>query len=346
MSTESPTPSASSTSSSPWTRYREAGPGTRARDLAATLGISEAALLADGVGRGVIRLAPQWKDLTDALPVVGAVKTMTRNDHVVLEHWGSFRDYEQPDDGGAHIDLRLFLRQWGSGFAVEEPGQTAPRRSLQFFDAQGDSIHKIYLEDEGKLAAWQGLVERFQAPEQTMPLPAPPAPAAERPDSEIDVAALRAGWDAMKDTHEFVMLLHQQKIGRTQALRLAGPERALKLSQSSLRIALEALSARELPFMIFVGNRGIMQIFTGRIRHVKVMGDWVNVLDRGFNLHAKETGLAETWLVRKPTSDGPVTSLELYGSAGETLALLFGERKPGDPELAPWRALMAELPPA
>jgi putative hemin transport protein len=48
-------------------------------------------------------------------------------------------------------------------------------------------------------------------------------------------------------------------------------------------------------------------------------------------------------VVNKPTSDGWVTSLELYSATGDLIAQFFGERKPGKPELAPWRELMASL---
>jgi putative hemin transport protein len=50
------------------------------------------------------------------------------------------------------------------------------------------------------------------------------------------------------------------------------------------------------------------------------------------------------WVVRKPTADGDVTSLELFDADGETLAMFFGERKPGRAELASWRALVDTLP--
>ena len=43
------------------------------------------------------------------------------------------------------------------------------------------------------------------------------------------------------------------------------------------------------------------------------------------------------------TSDGPVTSLELYADDGTLIVQLFGLRKPGNPELAEWRALMKSL---
>jgi putative hemin transport protein len=73
------------------------------------------------------------------------------------------------------------------------------------------------------------------------------------------------------------------------------------------------------------------------------MGPWLNVLDPGFNLHLREDHIASAWVVRKPTSDGLVTSLELFDAQGETIAMFFGERKPGRAELCAWRELIDEL---
>jgi len=47
--------------------------------------------------------------------------------------------------------------------------------------------------------------------------------------------------------------------------------------------------------------------------------------------------------VNKPTSDGWVTSLEVYAANGDLIVQFFGERKPGKPELTGWRELMVSL---
>ena len=43
-------------------------------------------------------------------------------------------------------------------------------------------------------------------------------------------------------------------------------------------------------------------------------------------------------------SDGTVTSVEVFDAYGDLMAMFFGARKPGKPELAPWRALATSLP--
>jgi putative hemin transport protein len=97
--------------------------------------------------------------------------------------------------------------------------------------------------------------------------------------------------------------------------------------------------------MVFVGNHGMIQIHTGPVKTVRAMSPWLNVLDPGFNLHLRSDLVASAWVVCKPTSDGIVTSLELFDAEGESIAMLFGARKPGTPELAGWRGLIAGIAP-
>ncbi len=59
--------------------------------------------------------------------------------------------------------------------------------------------------------------------------------------------------------------------------------------------------------------------------------DWLNVLDDDFNMHLRDTAVASAWVVKKPTVDGIVTSLELFDDKGDNLVIFFGKRKPGEP---------------
>ena len=106
---------------------------------------------------------------------------------------------------------------------------------------------------------------------------------------------------------------------------------------------LERAAADQLSIMCFVGNPGCIQIHTGPVQRIQVMGPWLNVLDPGFNLHLREDHIADAWIVRKPTVDGKVTSLELFDAEQRNLAMFFGERKPGKAELPRWRELADSL---
>ncbi|HXG28293.1 MAG TPA: ChuX/HutX family heme-like substrate-binding protein [Nevskiales bacterium] len=333
-----------------WQALLREEPKLRIREAAARLGVSEAELVATDCGHGVVRLQPDWGEILKAMPSLGRIMALTRNESVVHERYGRFEQVEVNGPMGLvlgpDIDLRLFLNQWRHGFAARQTLHSGTRNSLQFFDAQGNAILKIYLTEDSDAGAYQALVARWRSEDQAPTLVAEPAPApaAERPDSEVDSAGLRAAWEALRDTHDFFALLKKFKVTRTQALRLVGDDLAWPVETGAVRQVLETAAARALPIMVFVGNRGGIQIHTGPVQNIKPMGPWLNVLDDDFNLHLREDHVAAAWVVRKPTDDGVVTSLELFDARGENLALIFGKRKPGIPESADWRALADELP--
>ncbi|MDT3723140.1 ChuX/HutX family heme-like substrate-binding protein [Pseudomonas oryzihabitans] len=340
-----------STLQSAWRLLLQEQPNIRARDAATYLKVSEAELVACRLGEESIRLRPEWKLLLGALANLGEVMALTRNEHCVHERRGCYRELSVAANGrmglvvSADIDLRLFLSGWSYAFAVDEPTVRGTLRSLQIFDRQGIAIHKVYLSGTSDLAAWELLKARFCEEVQSAKLDLDELPAKAEPhaDSGIDIDALKAGWAALKDTHHFHALLQNLNVARTQALRLVGSEWAHSLPVTSLPHALELAAAREVPIMVFVGNRHCIQIHTGPVSNLAWRDSWFNVLDPAFNLHLQTTGVSELWLVRKPSVDGLITSLEAFSAEGELVVQLFGARKPGQPELMAWSQLAESL---
>lgn len=326
-----------------WATLKAEKPQLRARDAAAELGVSEGELVASGVGAGTTRIGGDWSTILQAVEGLGPVMALTRNESVVHEKTGT---YENVSAGshvglalGPDIDLRLFYTRWKHGFAVG--GADHPKPSLQFFDAAGTAIHKIFLTDGSNRAAFLALVDRFRHDDQAPALlPQGIAEPKILDDGAIDTAGFQAGWDAMEDTHQFFGLLKSHSLDRLQAMRLAGAGRADAIANDTLRRLLARAAADGTSIMVFVGNPGCIQIHTGPVRNLKDYGPWLNVLDPGFNLHLREDRIASSWIVRKPTKDGVVTSLELFDVDGTLMAMLFGERKPGQPERTDWRALV------
>jgi putative hemin transport protein len=344
------------------TAYAEArrlGPA-RHRDIAERLGVSEGVLIAAHAGGTdpeqrlhAQRLRGPWPAVVAGLEAVGPVMALTRNPSCVHEKVGSYRGISAQGPAGREmglvlgeeIDLRVFYSRWAHGFAVHEQTDRGPQRSLQFFDAAGTAVHKVFARAQTDTPAWNDLVQRHRSEDTTPGLQpaAPPAPPAERPDTEVDARALRSDWAGLRDTHEFFGLLKRHSLTRTQALRLADPAYVQRVDPGAARELLQGAAEQALPVMVFVGNPGMIQIHTGPVSRVEVTGPWLNVLDPGFNLHLREDHVAAAWAVRKPTTDGLVTSLELFDSAGETIAMFFGARKPGKPELCAWRRLVDTL---
>jgi putative hemin transport protein len=336
-----------------WKALRDHKPTVRTRDAAAELGVSEAELVATMVERGAVRLASNPADLLHALTEVGRCMALTRNESAVSEVRGRYAGISLGEHAGQvvgeHIDLRVFLSHWRHMFAIDEPhpqhgGQR--RRSIHVFDRTGTAVHKVYLEPDEDPRTWDAVVATRTVRAPLLIEPAP-APRVERDDHEIDREALIAGWDAMQDTHEFFHLLAKCGATRTQALRLAGASRARQVAAGALDQLLRGVAGGDDRVMIFVGNRGCIQIFSGAIQRVVTHGAWLNVLDPGFNLHLRSDHIASSWVVAKPTRTGVVSSLELYDRAGETIALVFRKRDDREQAEDPaWRARLDALPAA
>lgn len=330
----------------------------RHRDIADTLKISEGELIAahagvvDGDDHTILqatRLRPEWATIIESLEPLGEVMALTRNLSCVHEKVGVYRKASHHGQMGlvlgGEIDLRVFYSQWAHGFAVSEQTEQGTQRSLQFFDAAGVAIHKIFLKPQSDVAAYVGLVVRFSAGDQAtgITVQAAEPKAAERADADIDIAGFRQAWDSLRDTHEFFGVLKNFGVTRTQALRLAEAKYVQQVDVDDCQSVLQAAAAEGVAIMVFVGNPGMIQIHSGVVKKIAIMGPWVNVLDPGFNLHLREDHIASAWVVKKPTVDGLVTSLELFDAQGETIAMFFGERKPGKPELCEWRALIDSI---
>ncbi len=324
----------------------------RNREAAKELGISEGEAIANAIGRETIRLSGPFHELIAAVPRLGRVMALTRNEGAVHEKIGTYENVSYDHVGmvlGRDIDMRIFYSHWKHGYAVTEQSDKGAQHSLQFFDASGTAVHKIHLKEFSNLKAWQWLVEAFEHPDQSPGQTVEPValPATPKPEYEIDQQSFAAAWLAMKDTHDFFIVMRKFGVNRIQAMRMAPAGHAYQVDNNAVKQMLETAAADGTSIMCFVGNPGNIQIHTGAIQTVKEMGPpemrWINILDDNFNLHLRIDMIAQSWVVKKPTLDGMVTSLELYDADGEMMAQFFGERKPGKPELLAWRNIVAHL---
>lgn len=334
-----------------WQRLRDEQPAIRTRAAADELGVSEAQLLATELTSEVTRLVDDWSGLISQLGTVGGAMALTRNDHAVHELRGSYPDepkfYGQTAAVvGDRIDLRLFLGRWRHGFAVETPWKGGTRRSLQFFDAAGTATHKVYATKRTDIERWNELVERFRSDQSPSPVQVESVgdeAGGDDGDGDVDVDEFQQAWRDMEDTHQFGRMLGRFGVERTEAMRLAPEGMTRRVDESAAVDLLQTVRDADIPLMIFVGNRGALQIFSGTVNTLKRTGSWFNVLDPKFNLHLRDGGIHEAWVVRKPTELGIISSLELFDQNGETIALLFGRRKSGESEDERWRGVLDEL---
>ena len=332
-----------------WNELRQDNPKLRIRNAAESLGVSELELLLTGTGDNVVRLDQAHGELLQEMQEAGEVMALSRNDQVVHEKHGIYTDFKIAGKGAmgiclGDIDLRVFFGQWKHALSVTETSGEMHRKSVQFFDATGTAIHKIYATTKTNASVWDRIIARHTLQEQIAQVSIETVEAPAYPGSgKVSSEDVRAEWEALKDVHHFNAMLKRLAIHRCEALELVGEDFAKRVDIEKAEAALTLSQERQIPIMVFVGNRGIVQIHTGTIAKLLRTGPWFNVLDPGFNLHFNTEEVAAVWLVRRPTSEGIVTSVEVYNSDRDLILTLFGERKPGIEELEDWRTLVADL---
>ncbi|MEY8842833.1 hemin-degrading factor [Cribrihabitans sp. XS_ASV171] len=321
----------------------------RARDLADSMGIAEAQLIAAQTGHGVTRLIADPDRIMPLLTGLGEVMALTRNDSCVIEKVGVYDNYHS----GQHasmilndaIDLRMFPAHWVSAFAVEQEGKTGMRRSVQVFDAAGDAVHKVHLRDGSNLDHWVHLVEELRHDDQSDTLQVAPRKPTEAAKADPEKAGiLRKEWSRMTDTHQFLRLTSKLKMNRLGAYRIAGEPFVRQLDVSAVNQMLETLAGSAIEIMFFVGNRGCIEIHGGPFKTLKPMGPWQNILDPGFNVHLRLDHVAEVWAVTKPTQRGDAVSVEVFDAEGGLIFQIFGRRSEENDSRPVWNALVRELP--
>lgn len=329
--------------------------GPHAHNATVRMGISEGQIVAarcreDTAPPDTIRLRHDFKGLLRSLGALGEVLAITRNAYAVHEKRSVYRNLSL--DGpyctalGPSVDLHYNFLHWAHGFAVTEDTDHGPSKSLQFFDRDGTAVHKLYATDNTDNAAWQKMVARFSAHDQTSGL-IPVSPVLDYPverNKWSDARALRKEWKALTDASNFQPLLRKFKLRRIDALKLASADLARRVPSDAWHPILQQVADIHLPIRMTVASPGVVQIHTGPIHRLNLRGGWFNILDPGFNLRLCTRAVHQVWVVYRPTDEGGVTSLELYDRSGELIAQIFGAREPGVSELAAWRSLLSDIP--
>lgn len=327
---------------------REGSPKARDRDLAEQIGISEAQLAAAHVGHGAVQVSANPDHLMHAAMTLKEVMALTRNWSCVHEKVGVYENYHP----GKHaamvlsddIDLRIFPSHWKHAFAIEKETETGLRRSLQVFDAAGDAVHKIFLRKGSDVKAWDTAMGILRLSEQRTSLDVAPRATVEAPKSDVSKRdILQKEWARLTDTHQFLRLCSKLKMNRLGAYRIAGEPFARRLPPSAVDQMLARLQAEGIEVMVFVGNKGCIQIHTGPIKSLQPMGPWQNVMDPGFNLHLRLDHVAEVWAVDKPTQRGAAVSVEAFDDQGSLIFQIFGVPKKGRDSRPAWRKVVADL---
>jgi putative hemin transport protein len=332
--------------------YKASHPKARIRDISIALGLSEMELLEIAEVAQLTYLGDNFKGVLGDVHIMGHVMALTRNEHAVHETKGVYKNVsfmEKAPMGIAHnsiIDLRYFLSNWAHVYGAVFQSGKRTMYSLQFFDKYGNAVHKIYASPKSDLEGYQVLIDKYKtAPRINVPLEVEDVQPSAKTDAPLDIEGFQSAWLNMKDTHDFFGLLRKHKLTRQAAFCIAPEGTTHRVEKKAIVAMLEMAVASGTPIMVFLGNKSCLQIFSGKIQKVAEMNGWYNVLDQDFNLHLKLEAIEEAWVVKKYTTDGIVTSLELFDKDGNQILYCFGQRKPGIPELEMWREIVAKLTP-
>jgi putative hemin transport protein len=310
--------------------------------------VDETNLYAAGEARHTVRLRPDWAELVEAFQELGPVEVRTENRSVTHIKRGEFDNVSFEGPIGlvlaGDIDLRLFTHHWKWARAIRSEAKDA----IEIYDRYGRCVFELRCVGRCDAQAFVSLVDAFAAEEfesvEPDELPDEPPMQVEDVDDET-AASFAQAWRDMEDTHEFFGMLREHGLERHVALELAPDGFAVEAEDGALHRVFELAEASQTPIMVFVSSGGCVQIHTGtvRVEHLDEAG--MRVEGPNFELRVDLTQLADAWVVKKPTVDGIVTSLEVFDRRSEMAFQVFGERKPGKPELEAWREIMAQLAP-
>ena len=342
-----------------WQQYqalKEKTPMLFPTEGATALGVSEFELMLASPYSQYI--GNQCKAVLKQFETFGDMESIVRNELAVHEKMAPYHNLKLGEKMGlalnvGGLDLRFFMWQWQHMLAVTDTSRAdKPSYSIQFYNAQGAAIDKVYLRElsDENIANWQALI----APQQqtvntetlTLEVQAPLSEWRYKALNEEAREQLQQGWQAMTDVHQFHSLLKNIDIDRASSYHQAPDQMTQQLDISAVEAVFMHARDAKCPIMIFVGNSGLVQIQTGTVQTLKRMGDWFNILDKDhndFTLHLKDRALAQVWCVKRPTKDGIVTCIEGFDGHGVSIFSVFGQRLEDTPELAEWQQIVATV---
>lgn len=321
-------------------------------DIAKILGMSEAELVHAQAGTNTIILDCKAEEILTDMTKVGKVLAITRNYACVLERKGHYPDGQYHKHSSVHmgalvsweIDLRVFLNHWHYAYVVESNN----RRSIQFYDAEGAAVHKIYEIEDTDKDAYNALIAKYTAADQNTPFVLVGNKTCPEyvDEATIDWVAFEADYAAMADVHQYHPLLRKYKTDRLTSYRHLSDEWAYRVEHKALKLCLERAAETETPIMLFGGNQGCIQINTDTVHNIVKTGEWLNVLDDGNTAHIKQREITDVWVSKRPFKHDCeyVTCVDCFDKDGMIILTIFGQRREVTAELEAWREIAFNLP--
>lgn len=320
----------------------------RAREAAKRLGISEAEYVALDCGDKVQALdMTRLTEILQSVVKLGEVMALTRNDAGVFESHGCYEGAEIRNGllifnaTDSSIDLRLRIKDWRFGFAVDENG----RQSMQFFDVSGRAVHKVYVTEKSDVEAYLALIDEFSASNcyEEMKAIQPASPIVISEPKDLDVAGLRKDWNKLENAHQVNALLKAYGMTRPQVYACLD-EGLDRLPTTALKSLLEEASDKKWLLNLFLPNGKATQIHHGKVNKIMEMGPWLNVLDPKFNLHLNLELTDSVWRVMKEvTGTGQTYSVELFDEHQQSIMMIYSAPEADAIQHQQWRDFVGGL---
>lgn len=309
----------------------------RARNAAQIMGISELlyVLLGDLVRIKFIAKR-DFKALLNAISGLYAM-VLTRNDTVVLEHSGilNLEEYESGLIGWRADEWQTEFELSCWDYAIWIEGEARP--TIQFYDAAGDAIHKIFAVKETDVSAFTRIIEPFLQDPYDWAREAGVGATFLNADRDtgiehwfftklknqitgqegttncqmIDKEALLLDWRLLAHRNNIGPLFKQYKISRPRGYALLS-EGVFQLEYALLQHLFTSVKEQQLGVKITVTNAGALQTHRGGLNKMVTVGPWFNVLDPKFNMHLMESEIATVWLLTKGFDDDYLAHIECF----------------------------------
>lgn len=232
------------------------------------------------------------------------------------------------------LDLRLRTKGWRSLWAFKEP-----RPTLVVSDAHGMPALLLGPERLNDFEFWRAHLASFIGSGYTGPSDRFEDVSRQTPDR----AALLDSWSRMKDTHQFGPMLRRFGTDRLQAIQAVEGVFSHRLDITSTLHAPEAMLEYQRPIMGFIENNCGIQIQCGTPSAVSDQSGKIISIANGSAVIIDWEAIQQAWLVCRPTSQGPVHSIEAYDMHGEPLVKWCGHRPWGEAEDEVWTNWVGSL---
>jgi putative hemin transport protein len=302
-----------------WEKLKTQKPGIRIKEAADILHVAEAELLVTRCGENVKRLNHNPIAILNAISKVDEVMALTRNASVVIETSGKYPTFlledhwliGNNDDFHIIFDTNIITHI----FAVTDEFAGQTRNSIQFFDAAGRAIHKIYFDISAPQETYASITHAFLSPNQEKEINCFNYSKTTR--VEISKQTALQKWESLKNYHRFDNLEFYLGNALLDIVTHLDEERARKIPAEMLTQFLLGVGNKNISISYIVKNIGCTQLFRGPIRNVFAKDDWFNVKDPEFNLHILKTHLDAGYLVHVPLINNYRLALLFFNKQGE-----------------------------